>query len=45
MIKLQPSWSIEEIESEIQRYLDDPERLQQMAFEGFIYARKYLTAT
>jgi len=45
MIKLQPSWSIEEIESEIQRYLDDPERLQQMALEGFIYARKYLTAT
>ena len=45
MIKLQPSWSIERIESEIQQHLDDPERLQQMALEGFIYARRYLTAT
>ena len=45
MIKLQPSWDIERIETEIQKYLDDPERLQQMALEGFVYARRYLTST
>jgi hypothetical protein len=45
MIRLQPSWDIERIEIEIQKYLDDPERLQQMALEGFIYARRYLTST
>jgi hypothetical protein len=45
MIKLQPSWNIERIEMEIQKYLDNPEKLQQMALEGFIYARSYLTST
>jgi hypothetical protein len=45
MIRLQPSWTFERIELELRRYLADPEKLQQMALEGFIYARRYLTST
>ena len=45
MIHLHPSWKIDRIESELREYLEDPERLQQMALDGFIYARRYLTST
>ena len=45
MIHLHPSWKIDRIEEELRTYLADPERLQQMAIEGFIYARRYLTST
>lgn len=45
VIKLKPSWSIERIEEEIQKYLDQPDKLHQMALDGMIYARQHLTTT
>lgn len=45
MIKLKPSWSIERIEEEIQKFLDQPDTLHQMALDGMIYARQHLTTT
>lgn len=45
MIRLQPSWKIDKIENELRKYLADPDRLEQMAIDGFIYARRYLTTT
>jgi hypothetical protein len=45
VIKLKPSWSIERIEEEIQKFLDQPDKLHQMALDGMIYARQHLTTT
>lgn len=44
-ILLKPSWTIERIHEEIQSYLDQPEKLHQMAVDGLVYARKHLTTT
>lgn len=45
VIPLKATWSIEQINSAIQYYLDRPEVLQQMAVDGFVYARQHLTTT
>jgi hypothetical protein len=45
VIPLKPTWEIERIHQEINGYLADPERLHQMAMDGFAYARRYLTTT
>ncbi len=45
VIRLEPTWNIERIELEINKYLDQPERLHQMALDGFAYARRHLTTT
>ncbi|KAL1413682.1 hypothetical protein Q8F55_001461 [Vanrija albida] len=44
-IPLEPSWSIDQIERQLQKFLDDPARLHQMALDAFAYARKHLTTT
>lgn len=44
-IKLKPSWKIERIKEEIDKYLAQPAKLHQMALDGLIYARQHLTAT
>lgn len=44
-IRLHPSWKIERIEEEINKYLAQPEKLQQMALDAFAYARRHLTTT
>ncbi|ORY34796.1 hypothetical protein BCR39DRAFT_461978 [Naematelia encephala] len=44
-IPLKPSWGIEKIHAEIERYLAMPEKLHQMSMDGFIYARRHLTTT
>lgn len=44
-IPLEPSWDIEQIERQVQKYLDDPARLHQMALDAFAYARQHLTTT
>lgn len=43
MIQLSPTWSFERIEQELQSHLQQPEKLQQMAVDGFLYAREHLT--
>jgi hypothetical protein len=45
VIRLEPTWNIERIELEINTYLDQPQRLHQMALDGFAYARRHLTTT
>ncbi|ADV22474.1 Hypothetical Protein CGB_E3050W [Cryptococcus gattii WM276] len=45
VIPLKATWSIEQINTAIQYYLDRPEVLQQMAVDGFVYARQHLTTT
>lgn len=45
IIPLDPSWDVETIEAEIQRYLHQPDKLEKMAMEGFAYARRHLTTT
>lgn len=45
VIPLEPAWGIERIEAEINSFLAQPERLQQMAMDGFAYARGHLTTT
>lgn len=44
-IQLHPKWEIGRIEEELNKYLDDPQRLQQMALDGFAYARQHLSTT
>ena len=44
-IVLKPTWSIERIHEELQKYLDRPEKLHQMAMDAFAYARGHLTTT
>ncbi|OWZ54426.1 hypothetical protein C349_03544 [Cryptococcus neoformans var. grubii Br795] len=45
VIPLKATWSIEQINAAIQYYIDRPEVLQQMAVDGFVYARQHLTTT
>lgn len=45
VIPLKATWSIEQINAAIQYYIDRPEVLQQMAVDGFVYARQHLTIT
>jgi hypothetical protein len=45
VIKLKPSWTIQRIREEIDKYLAQPARLHQMALDGLAYARRHLTAT
>lgn len=45
VIKLHPKWKIERIEQELNEHLADPQRLHQMALDGFAYARQHLTTT
>ncbi|BEI83334.1 hypothetical protein CcaverHIS002_0312020 [Cutaneotrichosporon cavernicola] len=45
VIRLEPTWDIERIEAEINKYLAQPEVLHQMALDGFAYARRHLTTT
>lgn len=44
-IKLEPGWKIERIHWELEKYLAQPEKLHQMALDGFAYAREHLTGT
>lgn len=44
-IPLRPTWNIEQIEAQMERYLAQPEKLHQMALDAFAYARKHLTTT
>lgn len=44
-IKLKPSWGIDRIREEIDKYLAQPANLHQMALDGLIYARQHLTTT
>lgn len=43
-IQLKPTWDIERIHQELEKYLADEDRLHQMAVDGFVYARSHLTA-
>jgi hypothetical protein len=45
VIPLKPTWDIEKIHQVLEGYLADEDKLQQMAMDGFAYARKYLTTT
>ncbi|BEJ14168.1 hypothetical protein CspHIS471_0313420 [Cutaneotrichosporon sp. HIS471] len=45
VIRLEPTWDIDRIQAEINKYLAQPEVLHQMALDGFAYARKHLTTT
>lgn len=45
IIPLQPDWPIEQIEATIRGYLSDSARLEQMALDGFAWARATLTTT
>ncbi|KAK8849636.1 hypothetical protein IAR55_004971 [Kwoniella newhampshirensis] len=45
VIPLKSTWSIENINAALKYHLDRPELLQQMALDGFAYARQHLTTT
>jgi hypothetical protein len=45
IIPLKPSWEMDKIHRVLEEYLADPGRLQQMAMDGFAYARQHLTTT
>ncbi len=45
VIPLHPTWPITRIQEQIQNYLDTPTRLEQMAMNAFVYARKHLSTT
>jgi len=44
-IPLNPNWPIERIHKELELYLSQPEKLQQMALDALVYARRHLTTT
>nr|XP_019009410.1 uncharacterized protein I206_06059 [Kwoniella pini CBS 10737]OCF48191.1 hypothetical protein I206_06059 [Kwoniella pini CBS 10737] len=45
VIPLKSTWNIEKINEVLQYYLDNDELLQQMAMDGFIWARQHMTTT
>ncbi|ORX35459.1 hypothetical protein BD324DRAFT_632928 [Kockovaella imperatae] len=45
VIPLSASWDMSRIQQELLWYLERPEKLEQMALDGFVYARQHLTTT
>lgn len=45
VIPLKPTWDIDRIHLELEKYLAMPERLHQMAMDALVYARRHLTTT
>ncbi|WWD04530.1 hypothetical protein V865_002600 [Kwoniella europaea PYCC6329] len=45
VIPLKSTWNIERINEVLSHYLNDDELLQQMAMDGFIWARQHMTTT